>query len=330
MKQPQSPATFHHSETQPHLLIASPHCFADLARLWHHFVLHNLVPAMSHHGLRVTVLIFCDANSEEFNPADFPGAQLCFPGPQKRDFLEFYDFALGQECDFLLLLDADAFIFHGDWAASCLQRFEDPAVSAVSLVPRKEEPAIYALLCRSAHYRELDAPIFPSHYESVEAWPKATNLQPGDFAAKRLLAADRKIVSILAEESERNAANFHGTTVVRICRNLFGRIIGDEQFEALIQRERYYMVGVYDNVLLGSFYERLFGLPFAPDASGNSLGGSMSLSALRRILKNIHAPQQQHTLREWFERSNMAILRMAAREGIDFTIPPIIPEDWTG
>src|SRR6266481_857701 len=298
MNQPQNLAPFHHPETQPHLLIASPHCFADLARLWHHFVLRNLVPAMSHHGLKVTVLIFCDANSEEFNPADFPGARLCFPGPQKRDFLEFYDFALSQECDFLLLLDADAFIFHGKWAASCLQRFEDSAVSAVSLVPRKQEPAIYALLCRSAHYRELDAPIFPSHYESVEAWPKA--------------------------------ANFHGTTVVRICRNLFGRIIGDERFEALIQRERYYMVGVYDNVLLGSFYERLFGLPFAPDASGNSLGGSMTLSALRRILKNIHAPQQQCTLREWFERSNMAILRMAAREGIDFAIPPIIPEDWTG
>ena len=170
--------------------------------------------------------------------------------------------------------------------------------------------------------------MFPSHYESVEAWTNLVNLQPGDFAVKRLLTSGRKIVSIGSEESEPRAVNFHGTTVVRICHDLFGSIIGDEQFESLIQRERYYTVGVYDNILLGALYERLFDPPFAPDTLGNSLGGSMTVETLRRTLGKIRDLQQKSMLRECFAHSDQAILKMAAKEGIDFTIPAIVPEGW--
>ncbi|HLJ88242.1 MAG TPA: hypothetical protein VKZ53_15590 [Candidatus Angelobacter sp.] len=314
----------------PTLLIASPHRYPDLAQLWYRFVRRELMPAFTQRGLAVTVTIFCDGEPNDFNPDDFLGASLCLPGPEARDFMEFYDFALNEKCDFLLILDADAFVLDGEWVAGYLQRFSDQDVSAVSFVPRKgkEGPAIYALLCRCAHYRALPAPVFPSHYESLEEWPKVVNLQPGDFAAQRLLAAGRKIISVGAEESALHVTNFHGTTVVRICRSLFGSLIGDSQFEDLIQRERYYAVGVYDNILLASLYERLFDSAFAPDSLGHSLAGSMTISAFRRVLGNIHDPKRQSALRDWFEHSNLGFMKMAACEGLDLALPAIVPENW--
>src|SRR5579871_5945922 len=143
------------------LLIASPHCYADLARLWYRFVRRDLVPSFADAGYQVTVVIYRDVNAQQFREKDFQGATLCAPGPRARDFMEFYDFALVEAHDFLLILDADAFIVDGAWATSQLLRFEDPSVSAVSLVPRKNSPAIYAILCRCEHFRELTPPVFP-------------------------------------------------------------------------------------------------------------------------------------------------------------------------
>jgi hypothetical protein len=50
----------------PRLLIASPHRYPDLARLWHRFVTREIVPAFARLGLTVEVNIFCDANAGRF------------------------------------------------------------------------------------------------------------------------------------------------------------------------------------------------------------------------------------------------------------------------
>ena len=101
----------------PRLLIASAHRYPDLARLWYRFVSRELVPAFRDKGLEVEIRLFRDAHIDEFDPVDFPGAVLDAPRPDARDFLEFYDAALGLEHDFILYVDADVFILDGKWAA---------------------------------------------------------------------------------------------------------------------------------------------------------------------------------------------------------------------
>src|ERR1700739_75583 len=117
------------------LLIASPHRYPDLARLWHRFVMRELAPAFVRLRLTVEVNIFCDANADHFSPDLFPGVRFSRSGPGMRDFMEFYDATLNAPCDFLLFLDADTFILDGEWASSYFSRFEDPHVAAVSFVP---------------------------------------------------------------------------------------------------------------------------------------------------------------------------------------------------
>src|SRR5215475_9550676 len=164
----------------PRLLIASPHRYPDLARLWHRFVLRELVPAFAAVGLDVEVNIFCDANAEQFEPRHFPGVRFTRSGPGMRDFMEFYDATLQAPCDFVLFIDADAFILDGGCAASYFSSFEDARVAAVSYVPRDGEPAIFALLCRVESYRALPRPTMGCRYEFPENWPHGVNPQPGD------------------------------------------------------------------------------------------------------------------------------------------------------
>ena len=115
--------------------------------------MHELVPAFERIGLDVEVNIFCDANADQFHPHWFPRILFTRAGPGMRDFMEFYDTTLHHPCDFLLFLDADTFVLDGGWTASYFAAFADPSVAAVSYVPRKGAPAIFALLCRAAAYR---------------------------------------------------------------------------------------------------------------------------------------------------------------------------------
>ncbi len=160
------------------LLIASPHRYSDLARLWHRFVMRNLVPAFARLRVEVEVYIFRDANADQFRPDLFPGVTFSGHQPSPRDFMEFYDATLNRECDFLLFLDADTFFLDGGWASAYFAEFHDPSVAAVSFVPRKGAPAIFALLCRTESYRTLPAPVFACRYEFPENWPHGVNLQP--------------------------------------------------------------------------------------------------------------------------------------------------------
>ena len=71
------------------LLIASPHRYPDLARLWHRVVMRELVPAFKGLQLAVEVNIFCDANADQFHANLFPGVRFSRSGPGMRDFMAF-------------------------------------------------------------------------------------------------------------------------------------------------------------------------------------------------------------------------------------------------
>src|SRR5262249_15044324 len=151
--------------------------------------------------LAVEVNIFCDANADQFHANLFPGVRFSRSGPEMRDFMGFYDATLKAPCDFLLFLDADTFLLDGKWACSYFEAFNDPNVAAVSLMPRKGAPAIFALLCRAESYRALPAPALACRYEFPEDWPHGVNLQPGDFAARELARRGKTVINISTEES---------------------------------------------------------------------------------------------------------------------------------
>jgi hypothetical protein len=306
------------------LLIASPHRYPDLARLWHRFVMRDLVPAFARLHLEVEVNIFCDANAREFRRELFPGICFSESGPKMRDFMEFYDGTLQRTCDFLLFLDADTFFLDGEWAASQFEAFRDPRVAAISFVPRKGAPAIFALLCRVESYRPLVAPVFACRYEFPEIWPEGINLQPGDFAARELLRSGYKIVNIGAEEAGQNIANFRGTTGIRASREQIIRAAGEKVFQKSVAEDRACLVAAYDNVLLGCLYEALCGEAFACDAAGVALGGSMTLAELRGALEDLRDGKFLEELRERFQLSRRNILRMAEGEGIVLAIPVLL------
>ncbi len=308
----------------PRLLIAGPHRYADLARLWHRFVVRELVPAFARLQLQVQVNIFCDGNADRFDPNLFPEVRLSATGPGKRDFMEFYDAALKEPCDFLLFLDADTFFLDGDWAAAYFQAFHDPKVAAVSFVPRKGAPAIFALLCRVESYRALPVPVLACRYEFPERWPQGVNLQPGDFAARALVASGKTIVSLGPAESAEHIANFRSTTGVRSSREHITRAAGEGVFWQVFAEQSAYIAAAYDNVLLGCLYEALFHEPFAPDAAGTPLGASATVADLTEVLKEVRGTKQLEFLRESFERSRRAVLRMAAREGVELSLPPFL------
>ncbi|HET9228091.1 MAG TPA: hypothetical protein VFR31_15555 [Thermoanaerobaculia bacterium] len=312
----------------PRIVVASPHRYPDLARLWYRFVSRDLVPALEKTGAQVEVVIFRDAHAEEFDPAWFPGAELEAPGQGVRDFLEFYDAALALDSDYLFLLDADLFILDADWAAAWTACFADPRVAAVSLLRRGDEPGVYALLCRSEHYRTLRKPVFAPAYENLDNARNTVNRQPGDIAARRLREQGKLIVYADPADAEERLADFHGTTVIRASREVFGHLMDLRGFEELVSRKRYFAMGAYDNVLLGALYHALFHEPFAPGPNGEPLDGSVTAEAVRRELGQVMDADLKDILSAYFDRSDAAILRLAAHEGIDFELPALRPESW--
>src|SRR6476661_4560110 len=114
------------------VLLAGCHRYPDLARLWHRAVCRDLAPALEGAGLILDLAIFCDGGTAGFDPARFPGARLVPPGPGARDFVEFYDWALGEAGDFLFVVDADVFFLDGAFPASLLPALARPEVAAVS------------------------------------------------------------------------------------------------------------------------------------------------------------------------------------------------------
>lgn len=309
------------------LLIASPHRYPDLARLWHRFVMRELVPAFAALQLDVEVNIFCDANAEQFAPQDFPNVRFTRSGAGMRDFMEFYDATLeATACDFLLFLDADTFILDGDWAAAYFSRFDDPRVAAVSFVPRAGAPAIFALLCRVESFRALVAPALGCRYEFPEDWPNGVNLQPGDFAARELAKAGKSIVNICEEESVRHIVNFRSTTGVRSSREQVTSAAGDSIFWKMAGMFPEYLGAAYDNLLLGCLYESLYHQPFAADSAGTALGSSLTVVELRRALTEMRDAAKLDALRRGFQESRANILRLAGREGIELVIPEVLPE----
>ena len=313
----------------PRLLIASPHRYPDLARLWHRFVMRELVPSFSALRLDVEVNIFCDANAEQFEPQHFPNVRFTRSGPGMRDFMEFYDATLQAPCDFLLFLDADTFILDGHWASSYFSRFDDPRVAAVSLVPRGGEPAIFALLCRVESYRALDLPAMACRYEFPENWPNGVNPQPGDVAARELTKAGKIIVSIGEEESQRHIVNFRSTTGVRSNREQVTLAAGSSIFWKMVRMFPEYLSAAYDNSMLGGLYESLYQQPFAADSTGAALGSSLTVAELRQALKEVDDAVKLESLRRSFQKARANIMRLAEREGVTLTIPEVLPENGT-
>lgn len=311
----------------PRIVLASPHRYPDLARLWYRSVARDLVPALERAGLDVEVMLFRDAHAEEFDPAHFRGALLESPGPGVRDFLEFYDAALCYDADYLFLLDADLFFLDPEWPAQQLSSFEDPELAAISFLRRTDQPGVYALLCRVDHYRALPRPAFAPAYENLDDARNTVNRQPGDVAARRLRSQGRKILLEDPGEAEERIADFHGTTVIRASREVFGHLMNGNSFEGLISKKRYYAMGAYDNALLGTLYQAVFNEAFA-SAGGEPLGGSATVDVIRRELEKIDDPALRETLADYFDRSDRAILRLAEREGIALALPPLRPVCW--
>ncbi len=305
------------------LLIASPHRYPDLARLWHRFVVRELVPEFERLRLTVDVNIFCDANADRFLPHLFPGVRFTCSGPGMRDFMEFYDATVNAPCDFVLFLDADTFVLDGAWAGSYFESFTDPSVAAVSFVPRKGAPAIFALLCRTESYRALPAPALACRYEFPENWPRGVNLQPGDFAARELVKGGKIVINVDVDESARHIVNFRGTTGLRSSREHITRAAGEQAFLQSVAEYPACLTAAYDNVMLGCLYESLYHEPFACDLAGTPLGASLTIAELEYALKGIRDVKQLAWLDERFQHSHRNISRMAAREGVELSLPPV-------
>ncbi len=311
----------------PTVTIAGPHRYPDLARLWYRAVARDLVPQFRKAGWGVRVVIFCDSGVAQFPPEWFPGVELIGPGPDPRsgarDFVEFYDAALRFESDYIFFVDADVFFTDASIVAPYLAAFDDPDVAAVSFLKRAVLPGVYVLLCRREAYLALGPEAMSATYEGLDRWPDSINRGPGEAAAVILAGAGKRVIDI-TPEARPYIADFHGTTVLRVSREMFAGRIGERQFEDLIAEKRYFCMGAYDNLLLGSLYRRLFGESFAPDREGRELGGSVTAAAFRLILERV--PERlRGALREYFQRSDDAIPRHALREGIDLRPPLELP-----
>ncbi|MEO8128155.1 MAG: hypothetical protein ABJF23_04145 [Bryobacteraceae bacterium] len=309
------------------LIIASPHRYPDLARLWHRVVSQRVVPAFERLGLQVEIVIFCDSRPENFPAANFPNAILDSPRPGARDFIEFYDAAFVYESDFVFFIDADVFVLDGNWSASFLKTLDDPGIAAVSFLQRALLPGVYALLCRSQDFRMLDTPALAARYENLDNWPDALNRGPGEHAALALQQSGKAILNASAMADGR-IADFHGTTVIRASREMFAAEIGEEEFESLVSRKRYFLMGAYDNALLANAYERVFGDTFAPGQNGESLGASFTVPALRKALARFNDESRRARLAEYFQRSDRAILRLTQLENMSYVFPDVLPPGW--
>jgi len=300
------------------ITIASPHRYADLARLWYRFARRELGAGLARRGIQLDFLVFCDAGGTSFTSSALPGVRLLRPQPGMRDFIEFYDAALSLPCEFLFFADADAFFLNGEWIASYPNVFQDPDVAAVSFVPRKSRPAIFALLCRADAFRELPRPVFACRYEFPQSWPNGTNLQPGDLAFKELNQRGKRVINVDCEKSSKFIAMFRSTTGVRVTREHIIRESGSDAFCKFLQEAPDYVAAAYDNMLLGALYERLFGEPFATDG--------VTSSELKHAITVLRDRRQLASLREKFRASENAIHRMAAREGVELDLATIIDE----
>lgn len=309
------------------LIIASPHRYPDLARLWHRVVSQRVAPAFERVGLRVETVIFRDTRPEKFFPADYPNATLDLPRPGARDFVEFYDAALGYGSDFVFFIDADVFVLDGEWAASFLTALDNPETAAVSFLQRAALPGVYALLGRAMDFRNLAAPALAAAYENLENWPDALNRGPGENAAIALRRSGKNVLDASALSGSK-IADFHGTTVIRASREVFADEIGEAEFESLVSRKRYFLMGAYDNALLANAYQRIFRETFAAGRNGESLGASFTVSALRSALARVEDESKRTRLTEYFQRSDRAILRLMAREGLEYDFPDVLPAGW--
>jgi hypothetical protein len=164
-------------------------------------------------------------------------------------------------------------------------------------------------------------------YENLDKWPDAVNRGPGENAAIALQQCGKTILNASALASSK-IADFHGTTVIRASREMFAAEIGEEEFQSLISRKRYFLMGAYDNALLANAYERIFGDTFAPGENGESLGGSFTVPALRKALGKVEDDGKRTRLAEYFKRSDRAILRLTEMEGMDYIFPDALPDGW--
>jgi len=299
------------------IVLASPQRYADLGRLWHRFVRRELQPAFAHCGAQLGVNIFCDGDAAGFGSDRFPGVSFSRPAPAMRDFMEFYDASLTQSCEFLLFADADVFFLDGRWVASYFNAFEDPSVAAVSFVPRKGRPAIFALLCRTEAYRLLPAPALACRYEFPNMWPNGVNLQPGDFATRELAKMGKRIVNICADESSRHVAMFRSTTGVRATREQITQASGLQAFYEFLAQNPLCIAATYDNLLLGTLYERIFGEAFAVGPSGTPFGDSVTVAELKMALSNMHDREERAKMQQKFHSSQQSIARLAAYESLE-------------
>jgi hypothetical protein len=309
------------------LLIASPHRYPDLARLWHRTVMRDLVPAFARLPLHVEVNIFRDANIDQFRPEWFPGAWFSESGAEIRDFMEFYDDRLKLNFDFVFFLDADTFFLDADWAAAQFAAFDDPRVAAISYMSRKGAPASFALLCRVASYRSLPEPVLACSYEFPAIWPKGINLQVGDGAARKLAARGQRIVNISAEVAWPHVAHFRSTTGIRSGREQVTRAVGEAVFLATSTNDRASLAAAYDNVLLGCLHEKLFGEPFACNDAGVPLAGSMTWAELTSAVAALRDEKLLDELAVRARQSKDNIQRLASREGVKLEIPSLFGGD---
>jgi hypothetical protein len=308
----------------PRLLIASPHRYPDLARLWHRVVMRELVPAFAKLPVQVEVNIFRDANVEQFRQEWFPGIWFSESGSKIPDFIEFYDATLKLDFDFVFFLDADTFFLNADWAAAQFDAFRDPRVAAISYVPRKGRAASFALLCRVASYRSLPEPVLACSYEFPEIWPKGVNQQVGDAAARELAAQGDRIVNLSADDAEPHVAHFRSTTGIRAGREQVTRAVGEAVFLETVANDRASLAAAYDNVLLGCLHEKLFGEPFACNAAGVPLGGSLTWTELTGAVSAMRDEKLLGELRVRARQSRENILRMAGREGVAIDVPTLL------
>jgi hypothetical protein len=284
----------------------------------------------------VEVLLFRDTTPEGFEPRVFPGATLLAPSFEALDAVEFYEAALERPGDILFLLDPGVFVLDGEWAASLLGHFEDPTVAGVSLLRSAGPTGGFALLARREVYRTLRAPVLAPSFEALERWPHATYRNLGERAAMALRARGKRIVDVSPAAADPHLADFSGTAAIRTAREVHGAVIGP-RFETLLVEKPDFATGAYDNILLGALFRVVFGSPYAatqgpgPYAAQDEdahLSGSATPEELRAALAAIRDRKAFARLIACFEKSDRALTRLAAREGLTrgaLHVPLILP-----